>query len=249
MMRSRTIASAAALVTIVTLSGLASGCSQLDPQDETQAAASVPATAPILETKAWGVVDGLLSVVVVNTSDRTLRYAEGVVRAVDADGQVVSTSLGRHDSGCCTVVNLAPDEEYGLYLDLGDDLDGVDDVTVDFRNISWVAAGTPAPTTEVTTTSHGVDNEDSGAVVDATLTSPSPVVQVGVQAFLTDADGKFLAVVSGRWTCLAAGNNRIRMQLFRPVPEGAKVEAVVAHPLDDTTAGTPPPTCDDSGRR
>ena len=81
----------------------------------------------------------------------------------------------------------------------------------------------------------------------ADLDSAQPHQEVVAQAFVTDATGEFLAVVSGRWTCLESGRRAIRMQLFHPLPEGARVERMAVHPVPDGEARAVP-ECTDSQR-
>ena len=74
---------------------------------------------PILVTRDWGVVDGMLSVVVRNTTDRTLRSATAVITARDRNDVLISSSLEAPD-GCCAVTDLPPGQEFGFYVDVGD---------------------------------------------------------------------------------------------------------------------------------
>lgn len=240
------------LLAALTVAALAtSGCSavsdQLDRGEDSSSGATTVETLPLLATRAWGVVDGLLSVVVQNTTDRTLRYATGYVTARTADDEIVTESL-ESDPSCCEVLELGPGEEYGFYLDVGERASEISDVEVGYRNFTWAPADDPeSPPDDVRARPVRLELGRSGAVVRADLVSRSRHDEVVAQAFLTDADGDFLAVVSGRWTCLVPGRRAIDMQLFHPLPAGAKVAEVVVHPVtDDPTR--PGPDCSSAGR-
>jgi hypothetical protein len=228
------------------------GCSQISDQlggSSGSPDAEPVATSPILVTKHWAVNDGMLSVVVQNTSDRTLRYADGVITARSDDNELLALSADGSDRGCCGVVDLPPGGDFGFYLDV-EGGDRISRVEVSYRNVSWDVADQAADTTAVSTVSARpvrVERDGRTTVVLADLRATRGVRQVVAQAFLTSADGDFLAVISGRWQCLVPGTRRIQMQLFHPIPAGAKVERIVVHPvLDDPTQGEP--SCDAGSR-
>ncbi len=241
-MHRRKLAVATVAVAIAGL--LTSGCSAVvDQIDGASHESKAAATKPVISTVHWGVVDGLLSVVVENTSDRTLRYGESVIHALDADGDEVASSLGRGGGACCSLADLAPGQAYGVYLDVGPDATRVTQVQMAYRNLSWAAAGASTEVADIHAAGVRVVQEAAGSVVEATVTSPRPVTQVGVQAFLFDDRGRFLAVVSGRWTCLAAGTSPIRMQLFHDVTTGTEIRSVRVHAV----SGDPTQTAPDCG--
>jgi hypothetical protein len=223
-------------------------CAQVSDQATNDRAAdgsAAPGGEPVLATRATGIVDGLLSVVLANTTDRTLMYADAVVQAHTADGDLVATSIDSASrTSCCAVVNLPAGQEYGLYLDVGTDADRVAGVDVTYRNVSWGAAGAAATEEpDLRADAVAVRHTADGAVVLADLTSGAAVPEAIAQAFVTDRDGRLLAVVSGRWTCLAPGTRRLHMQLFHPLPPDARVDRVVVHPVtDDPTRRAP--ACD-----
>lgn len=234
--------SIAAVLVVGTL-GLG-GCTQISDQlDSAQVAEPSGGTSarPILVTRHWGVVDGMLSVVVQNTTDRTLRYAEGVVTARSGEDVLLATSTDATDTGCCGVVDLPPGQQYGFYLDVGSDTaDQISRVDVAYRDISWGPASEAADTPSIAARPRGLERNKTGSVVVAELNTDDPVTEVVAQAFVTDRDGQFLAVVSGRWRCLRQGDREIRMQLFHPLPAGAQVDRVVVHRvLDDPTTSAP----------
>lgn len=222
---------------------LASGCStitdQLDGKEVGTSDVTESAAVPLLVTRQWGVVDGLLSVVVENNTDRTLRYATGYITARTDENEIVAASI-ESDSTCCEVVDLAPGQEYGFYLDVGDSASTITRVDVGYRNFSWAPADEAPGSTKVQARPVRLQQDPSGAVVEADLVADGPQEEVVAQAFVTDEGGEFLAVVSGRWSCLVDGRRPIRMQLFHPLPEGAQVARVVVHPVsDDPTRSGP----------
>jgi hypothetical protein len=238
----------AAVLAATTIAAATSGCSQLEERVGGSSASAVePAAASQpLEVVGWGVTGSLVSAVVVNTTDRTLRYAEGDLEARDADGQVVA-STGDSSGACCAIVDLAPGASYGVYLDAGWSARAVEDVDVDIRNVAWDPAGARSATTGIRAAARGVHQTAHGAVVDAAVKVPEAGAELLVQALLEKPDGSFVAVVSGRWSCLPAGVSRIRMQLFHPVPEGTRVDQVLVHSVADEPDGTAP-TCTDADR-
>lgn len=208
------------------------------PDTDTDTAATQASSQPVLVTQDWGVVDGMLSVVVRNTSDRTLRSATAVITARDDSDVLVSSTLESPSDACCAVTNLQPGEELGFYVDIGDDADQIDRVDVAYREVSWAAAGESSANT-LTARPVRLDGNGLGAVVVADVRNTGPMVpQAGVQAFLYGADGDFLAVVSGRWYCFSRGAHQISMQLLHPVPDGTTVDTVVIHPVTDDPDGT-----------
>lgn len=239
----RTVRTGALVMVLVVAVLGGAGCTQISRKaagaDSARAPGQTPAR-PILETVAWGVVDGMLSVVVENTSDRTLRSAVGVITARDRDDVLVATSLESPD-GCCAVVDLPPGQRFGFYVDIGEGAADVTRVDVAYRNVAWAPAAEQQPN-PLTAHPVGIDSSTDGAVVVADVRSTEPTVaQASVQAFLNGPDGEFLAVVAGRWYCFAGGDNEIRMQLPHPVPAGTTVERVVVHPVTDDAGGAAPP--------
>jgi hypothetical protein len=221
------------------------GCSETSTEKDgarTGAGTAVneAAARPILVTREWGVVDGMLSVVVANTSDRTLRSAEGVITARDRNNVLIATSLESPDSGCCDVVDLPPGQQFGFYIDVGDSATDVSRVNVAYRNVSWTPAG-EEPAGPLVARPVRLDGNGRGAVVVADVRSPAPMVaEASVQAFLTGPDGEFLAVVAGHWYCLSAGRHEIQMQLRHPVPAGTPIDRVLVHPIPNDHGGTAP---------
>lgn len=222
------------------------GCSDVSARtaDAQDPAAVAPAgvVAPVLATQRFGVVDGMLSVVVRNTSDRALRHADAQIVARDASGATVATAGAVTNKTCCSVVDLPAGATFGFYVDIGAAADRIDSVELTYREVSW-APPTSSTRTRFGARAVGLEADDQGTVVVAEVrTHGAPVAQARAQAFLTDADGRFLAVVSGRWDCFVPGSREIRMQLFHAVPPGTEVESVRVQPVTDD-AERPDPTC------
>ena len=238
-------ATAAAIAAMIAGAALTTGgCSAISDQLEGREARSLEpsenSSPALLATRQWGVVDGLLSVVVQNVTDRTLRYATGYITARTEENEIIAASI-ESDRTCCEVVDLAPGAEYGFYLDVGDRAADISEVSVGYRNFSWApAAEVPPAATALRAKPVELQRDTAGAVVRADLVSDRSHPEVVAQAFLTDEAGEFLAVVSGRWSCLTPGRRAIDMQLFHPLPAGAQVDRVVAHPVaDDPTRAAP----------
>lgn len=241
-MQRKLTAAVLAIVAALLMGSCSTITDQLDGAGTSDQTVPTGRPGPILETTTWGVVDGMLSVVVRNTSDRTLRYAEGVVTARTADDQLVASSLESRDTACCSVQQLAPGQQYGFYLDVGSAGGDISRVDVAYRNVAWDSVTAIDDHTSVSAQPVGLRDGDLGTVVLADLTSNRSESAVVAQAFLTDADGDLVAVVSGRWTCVRPGSQRLRMQLFHPVPPGTRVDDVLVHPVDDDPT-RPTPAC------
>ena len=194
----------------------------------------------VLGIVGWGVVEGLLSVRVVNNTERTLEHARAVINIVRADGVSLSAGGSVADDACCTVLSLPPQGHFGLYVDLGLAPEEIEEVQVSYADVAWAPAVADALTT-LETGRVSLEGGDTGATVTAMITAQdAPVDAAAGQAFLTGPDGEFLAVVSGRFSCFSTSRpRRVEMELFHPVPDGTTVESVVAYPLNDptTTAG------------
>ena len=107
---------------IVALSLGLSGCGLLerDPPEE------VPNVNPAgsssnraLTLVDWGVVDGLLSVRLRNTTERTLERANALVTIRLADGVSLSSGPSVPDDECCTLLGVPPGGDFGVYVDIG----------------------------------------------------------------------------------------------------------------------------------
>ncbi|MBC2960639.1 hypothetical protein [Nocardioides deserti] len=205
--------------------------SEVDPTVTTSAASADS----LLETVTWGELDGLVSVVVRNPTDRVLRRAEAVITLRDSRGTALAstpaprtaTTTSSRDGGCCTVRSLRPGGTYGLYVGTAGAGSEVADVEVTYRDVSW--SSTPLPRVEALAVR--IEEGPRGSVVLADITTEDDLSSAVVQAVVTEPDGSLAAVVSGTWTCFEAGDTRrIFMQLFRRVPVGSMVESVAVHP-------------------
>lgn len=242
-----------AMVLAVVATLLTSGCStihdQLDGAGAPDDPRSTPATpGPILQTMSWGVVDGMLSVVVRNTTDQTLRYAVGVITARTADDRLVAISLEYGDANCCQVQQLRPGQKYGFYVDVGRDQgEKIARVDVAYRNVAWDQDRSQVDRSRVVARPTRLRETDRGTVVLADVSSRYPEPLVVAQAFLTDTSGRLVAVVSGHWRCVRPGRQQLKMQLFHPVPAGTRVHEVHVHPVDDDPT-RPAPKCASAGK-
>jgi hypothetical protein len=233
-----------ALIGLVAVSGCSDISAQLSGEQVSDPMQAEEVVTPLLETVSWGEVDGMLSVVVRNPRERTLRHATAVFVARDSAGVTVGSSTSSAKKGtCCTVYDLQPDASYGFYFDVGVDAGNVAEVEVTYRDVAW-RAGASAPVPAMRGAPVALTANALGAVVLADVTTPeSPVPQAVAQAFLNGPDGDFIAVVSGRWACFEAGvPRRIKMQLYHPLPAGTTVESVVAYPVGED-ASHPAPDC------
>lgn len=259
--RRRTAGVGLALVTalVTALGGSLSGCSDLRAQLDGAEAPADPDRSwtrlpPVLETVEWAATDGLVSVVVRNDDDRVLRTAEASLRALDSDGALLGTygisSMGG-DSACCTVLSLAPGQEFGLYFAVGPGADRIDEVELTYSRLAWggdgeVPAGDPsaAPAQDAADTgvlrARAIDTviqRDQTVVIATVRVGARDLPRALVQAVLRGPDGTLVAVVTGRWSCLAAqSRRRLRMELFQPVPVGTEVDTVTVRPLEDTVS-------------
>lgn len=227
-------------LTLAALAASLTGCAQLtgadaDVEDPT---AGTAGSTDVLATQEWAELDGLVSVLVRNDGDRTLRRATAVVTAVDERGvTLASSAVQSARSDCCTVLDLPPGTTYGLYFDTQVDPAAIADVEVRYRDVSWANDDT-APS--VTATSAGIRGTAEGTVVLADVTPAGTAVDLAtVQATLARPDGTFLAVVSGRWHCFPADQvQRIEMELLHPVPDGTTVTSVQVLPIRPPNAAT-----------
>lgn len=224
----------ATLAVVMALSG---GCSALAREVEPEQPNRSQSGAGPLDVVEWGVVEGLLSVRVVNNTDRTLERAEAVINIVPTGGRGgVSAGGSVPDDLCCTVLSLPPGGHFGLYVDLGPEIGEIADIEVSYADVAW----SPAVDNALSTLQSGkvrLEGGRSEATVTTRITSTDKLVDAAAgQAFLTGPDGEFLAVVSGRFSCFSPGRPRtVVMELFHPVPDGTTVESVVAYPLRDAT--------------
>ncbi|WP_341230071.1 hypothetical protein [Nocardioides salarius] len=225
---------------------LTTGCSTIRAQvDGSTRSDSAPIeVAPVLETAEWAVNDGLVSVMVRNDDSRVLRTATVALQGVDADGVLVGvwdTATMAGESACCTVLGLEPGEQFGLYFAVGPQAERIADVELSFSEISWAKADAEAAEPVAAAVPQDTMlGPDRTVVVARVETGEQAVPRALVQAVLRGRSGKLIAVVTGRWSCFAAGEDRrIRMELFQRVPVGTGVDTVTIDRLDTG----PQPTC------
>ena len=188
------------------------------------------------EVVRWGGSDGQLAVVVRNTADVTIARARVRITAYDADGAVLTATEGSEQSTCCSVLGLPPDREFGLFAGLDAPLDAVDRVDVQYLDVRTTSR--TLPRVDVRGPQLRRTSDDAEVAAESEARGDVRGFIVG-QAFLTDADGDLLGVISGRFYCFRDGTRRsVRMQLLRPVPPGARVERALAYPIpSDADAG------------
>lgn len=194
-----------------------------------------------LKVEAWGATsDGLLSVVVANVGNATVRSARAIISGRDKFGNVVAsvsapagTALGTR---CCTIIGLSPGKTYGLYSDLGTRLRRVTSVSVQYTSIRTDVDNVNSPVLWMRNPSlRRTENQADVAVTVKMAKQVGPYISV--QALLKAPDNKFLGVISSAFYCLkASSERRIKLQFFHPVPPGTTVDSVLSYPLDATTA-------------
>lgn len=194
-----------------------------------------------LQVDQWGyTADGLISVIVSNVGDATVRSARAIISATDAYGNLVAavsapqgTALGTR---CCTIIGLAPGQRYGLYSDFGTLLPRVKHVSVQYTSVRTDPNNVASPVASMNNPSLKTDGKHATASVTVTMAEHTGPY-VTVQALLNGPDKKFLGVISSGFYCIAPSTKRtIKLQFFHPVPRGSSIESVVAFPLDAATA-------------
>lgn len=246
---------AAALVLPLLVSGCSEVTAQMDGAEQEPTAGSGPDTAAqtVLTTVEWGEVNGLLSVLVRNDTDRVLRRADAVITVRNDAGVAIGSSAATTIEGrCCTAVEVPPGALFGFYFFLGDAAT-VDQVEVTYKDVLWADAGRNAASQTSIELVDLHDNAAGSAVFADVTTQGEPIEAAVVQALVDGPDGAFEAVISGTWFCFSPGPpDRIAMQLYTTLPPGSSVRSVTAFPLEsaaDTTAGTAnrDSTCDPEG--
>lgn len=195
------------------------------------------------ELVRWGGQGTRLAMVVRNPTEVEIRYARVLVTALDAQGQSLGTRSAAPGAKCCTVLGLAPGGEFGLFADLGIPVSRIDQVRITFLDVLTAPVAEAAP--QVLVSDPVLSRTPTDAVVTATLTASGPVGPlVAGQAFLADPEGRLVAVISGRFYCFAdKTQRRLRMQLLHPVPDGTRVQRVLAHPIPAGVPAITPRAC------
>lgn len=214
--------------------------------------ASVPTTIPTstpsevsVEPKLvrWGGHGTRLAMVVRNPSSVEIQHARVLVTVLDAQGNPLGTRAAPPGAKCCTVLGLAPGGEFGLFANLGIPVSRIDRVLLRFLDVTTAPVADRAP--KVLVSDPVLSRTRSDTVVTATLTASGDVGPlVAGQAFLTDPDGRLVAVISGRFYCFAdQARRRLRMQLLHTVPPDTRIQRVLAHPIPADVSAITPRAC------
>jgi hypothetical protein len=202
----------------------------------TAPAASSPASpTALVKVVSWGVADGLLSVIVENTSGSVISSARAIITARDAEGSIVSSSSGPIDVRCCTLFGVPPGGRYGVYASVGPAASRVSSVQVTLVAPELAKGAAP----KITATGAKLVARQPVVEVEATLDgTPGSGPYVAVQALLADPSG-FIAVMSGRYYCIHPGTPlHVRLHLWHVVPAGTRVQEVLAYSVPAGVSGT-----------
>lgn len=190
-----------------------------------------------LKVDQWGVTDGLLSVRVENNSEAMLERADATIVVELADGSSISARGEAPQDLCCTLLDVPPDEDFGLYVDLGERAEAVEQVEVSYSNLTWAPAEATTKVPSIVLGEPKLADTEGSTEVRVDVTADADLETIAAQVFLHGPDGEFLAVVSGRFRCFTADEPRpIVVELYHPVPDGTVVESMVAYPLTTETA-------------
>lgn len=241
------------LATIVVLPGCSQVQAQMDGAERSSSERTV-SNDSLLETVEWGQVNGLLSVLVRNNTDRVLRRAEAIVSVRNTKGVAVGSSADKTVEGpCCTAVEVPPGGTFGFYFYAGD-TSQVEAVDVAYKNVQWSDAGVSGGSAATIEPAHLFYNSEGSAVTADVTAQGGPIDAAIVQAVIDGPDGNFITVISGTWFCFVPGPpRRILMQIYTALPEGSRIRSVTAYPRPDGVTGgaaNPEASCDpetDSG--
>lgn len=182
---------------------------------------------------SWGQEGRQLAVVVRNDRDQFLDEARVRITGRSASGRVVVSTIGTEYNVCCTVFGLAPGEQFAVYAPIRPGVDKVSDVAVEYVSTDFRAVREEEP--RVTASEARLVRTADDTVVSVVLRAEGPVDDfVAAQAVLVGPDGKVAQVISGRYWCYEPGTQRrVRLQLFRAVPDGLHLDKVLAHSIPD----------------
>jgi hypothetical protein len=192
-----------------------------------------------LKVVSWGDASGQLAVVVRNESGRLIKQMRVRITARDGSGNVVMSTTGTARDVCCTVVGLPPDKYFGLFAEL-DPESARETSTVEVEPASPHVDEARGPTAPIVVSGTSLRRYADDTVVTADLTARGRALSgyVAAQALLVSNEGRVVQVVSGRYYCLRPGSPRqIRLRLFHAVPDGVRLDRVVAYPIP---SGVPP---------
>ncbi|WP_436699579.1 hypothetical protein [Nocardioides sp. BYT-33-1] len=185
------------------------------------------------EVVSWGREGRQLAVVLRNDTDRMLDEARVRIIGRNAAGRQVVSTAGPENDVCCTVFGLPPGEEFAVYAPIDPTAAEITDVSVDY--VSTDFRPVRPEEAKVVARKGRLHRTADNTVVTATLRASGPVGDyVAAQAILVDADGRVAQVISGRYWCYEPGvRRRIRLELYRPVPAGVRLDRVIAHSIPD----------------
>lgn len=180
------------------------------------------------EIVKWGGHDRQLAIIIRNQETREIRSGKALITVYDHDGRQIASSSGHTESKCCSVFGLQPGQEFGLFLNMANDISDVGKVAVRFVSLKTVPKTSKTPRLAVKDPSLILTKND--AIVTATVRATGKTgPYIAGQAFLTDRKGHLVGVISGRFYCFADGvSHRLRMQLLKRVPKGTRIEKVAA---------------------
>lgn len=200
-------------------------------------------TASPLKVVSWGETSGQLAVVVRNTTTWPISRMRVRITARNASGAILTSTIGTPRDVCCTVLGLPPGRSFGLFAEL-DPAVARDTASVEVEPVS--PSGPPsrkvrgkAGSASVTVGKAALDRYRRDTVVTVGLTARGRGLSgyLAAQALLTDASGRVVQVVSGRFYCFGPGSSRqVRLHLFHAVPSGLRLGRVMAYPIP---AGVP----------
>ncbi len=247
-MRKVTMKQAQAMVSGLMLAALVVACSSRSedsgtvPPPATSSPSASPSAGPATSSTAdssnqpeivtWGGHDQQLAIIIRNQGPRNIRSAKVHISATDADGNQIVSTTGEPDSTCCTIFGLAPGQQFGLFVNMTDEIDDVADVAVRYVDAQFAPA-TPKPEYTIAAQDAELHHTADDAVVTATVTADGDVTStIAGQVFLTDDSDRLVAVISGRFYCFASGvSKRLTMQLLVPAPEATHIQKIVAYPI------------------
>ncbi|GAA3824167.1 hypothetical protein [Nocardioides panacisoli] len=192
-----------------------------------------------LKVVSWGETSGQLAVVVRNDSDQPIKHLRVRISALDTAGDVVMSTTGTGRDVCCTVVGLPPGKYFGLFADIDPAVAGRT-TAVQVRPAYATTPAKAGPEARITVTRTRLQRLPDDTVVTANLTTRGEDLSgyVAAQAFLVGKDGRVVQVISGRFYCFRPGTtHEIRLRLFHPVPDGVRLDRIVAYAIPD---GVPP---------
>lgn len=242
-----------ALIAVMTVLVLA-GCSphidasMIGTTPKPAAVASIPRPAPFTRpvapaTESWGGVGDQLSIIVRNTSSRTIVLARVRIEAMSASGAPIPITTVQPTSTCCTVLDVAPGGRFGVFANLGARVGDVRKVRVAYVGPVLTTSAPPSVHIVVRNTSLHLSRDDAVVSATVSVSGTVPAYMAG-QAFLVNRQGRVVGVISGRFYCFGDGTTRrLRMQLLHPVPLGTRLAQVVLAPVPPAAVAPGSPRC------